>query len=141
MHSDNLSTLNSFVRHHHFKIEDLKVVADSLRPLDFMCKIDLRAAYFSVPIHQVHQKLLLFHFRNVTYQFKCRPFCLTSAPWVFTKMLKPLIVYVRRLGLRICIYLDDMLILNSQREGAMRDAMLMLHLLENLRFVVNMQNS
>lgn len=137
----NLSTLNSFVCHHHFKMEDLKVVADSLRPLDFMCKIDLRDAYFAIPIHPAHQKLLCFQFKNVTYQFKCLPFGLTSAPRVFTKVLKPLIVYVRRLGLRICIYLDDMLILNSQREGAMRDASLMLHLLENLGFVVNMDKS
>lgn len=131
----NLSTLNSFVRHHHFKMVDLKVVADSLRPLDF------RDAYFAVPIHPAHQKLLCFQFKNVTYQFKCLPFGLTSAPRVFTKVLKPLIVYVRRLGLRICIYLDDMLILNSQREGAMRDVSLMLHLLENLGFIVNMEKS
>ena len=82
------------------------MVADSLCPLNFMCKIDLRGAYFAVPIHQAHQKLYWFQFRNVTYQFKCLPFCLTPAPWVFTKMLKPLIVYVRRLGLRICIYLQ-----------------------------------
>lgn len=107
----NLSTLNSFACHHHFKMEDLKVVADSLRPLNFMCKIDLRDAYFAVPIHPAHQKLLCFQFKNVTYQFKCLPFGLTSAPRVFTKVLKPLIVYVRRLGLRICIHLDDMLIL------------------------------
>lgn len=81
------------------------MVADSLRPLDF------RDAYFAVPIHPAHQKLLCFQFKNVTYQFKCLPFGLTSAPRVFTKVLKPLIVYVRRLGLRICIHLDDMLIL------------------------------
>jgi len=73
----NLSTLNSFVRHQHFKMEDLKVVADSLRPLDFMCKINLRDAYFAVPIHPAHQKLLCFQFKNVTYQFKCLPFGLT----------------------------------------------------------------
>ena len=137
----NLSKLNSFVCYHHFKMEDLKVVADILRPFDFMCKIDLKDAYFAVPIHLAHQKLLCFQFKNVTYQFKCLPFGLTSAPRVFTKVLKPLVAYVRRLGLRICIYIDDMLILNSQREGAIRDASLMIYLLENLGFVVNMDKS
>ena len=63
----NLSTLNSFVRYHHFKMEDLKVVADVLRPQDFMCKIDLKDPYFAVPIHPEHQKLLSFQFQNVTY--------------------------------------------------------------------------
>lgn len=105
----NLSSLNSFVRHHHFKMEDLKVVADIL---------DLEDAYFAIPIHPEHQKLLCSEFQNVTYQFKCLPFGLTSAPRVLTKLLKPLVAFVRRLGLRICIYIDDLLILNSQREGA-----------------------
>ena len=35
----NLSTLNSLVCYHHFKMEDLKVVADILHPQDFICKI------------------------------------------------------------------------------------------------------
>ena len=38
-------------------------------------------------------------------------------------------------------YIDDMPILNSRREGALRDASLMIHLLENLGFVVNMEKS
>ena len=137
----NLSSLNSFVHHHHFTMEDLKVVADILRPQDFMCKIDLKDTYFAVPIHPKHQRLLCFQFQNVTYQFKCLPFGLTSAPRVFTKALKPLVAFARRLGLRICIYIDDMLILNSQREGALRDASLMIHMLENLGFTVNMEKS
>jgi len=37
--------------------------------------------------------------------------------------------------------IDDMLILNSRREGALRDASLMIHQLENLGFIVNMEKS
>ena len=55
----NLSTLNIFVPHHHFKVEDLKVVAGILRPFDFMCKIDLKDAYFAVPIHPAPKGSLL----------------------------------------------------------------------------------
>ena len=137
----NLSSLNSFVRHHHFEMEDLKLVADILRPQDIMCNIDLKDAYFAVSIHPEHQKLLCFKFQNVTYHFKCLPFGLTSAPRVFTKVLKSLVAFVRRLGRRICIYIDDMLILNSPREGALRAASLMIHLLETLGFTVNMEKS
>lgn len=81
----------------------MEVVADILRPQDFMCKIDLKDAYFAVPIHPEHQKLLSFQFQNVTYQFKCLSLGLTSAPRIFTKVLKPLVAFLRRLGLRICI--------------------------------------
>jgi len=97
--------------HPHFKMEDLKVVADILCPEDFMCKIDLKDVYFAVPIHPEHQKLHCFQFKNVTYRFKCLPLGLTSAPRVFTKVLKPLVAFVRRLGLRICIYIDNIFFL------------------------------
>jgi hypothetical protein len=51
----NLSVLNSFIHYHHFKMEDLKVAADILRPHDFMRKIDLKDAYFAVAIHPQYQ--------------------------------------------------------------------------------------
>ena len=32
-------------------MEDLKTVSDLLRPWDFKCKLDLRDAYFTIPLH------------------------------------------------------------------------------------------
>ncbi|PFX12724.1 hypothetical protein AWC38_SpisGene23265 [Stylophora pistillata] len=117
-----LSSLNSFVHHHHFKMEDLKVVADILCPQDVMSKIDLKDAYFAVPIDLEHQKLLCFQFQNVTYQFKCLPFSLTSAPRVFTKVLKPLVAFeMEFLGvlvssIHMSFSLPDSKVVNLQNE-------------------------
>ena len=47
------------------------------------------------------------------YQFKTLPFGLTSAPYVFTKLLRPIASLLRQQGLRIVIYLDDMLLMAS----------------------------
>ena len=44
------------------------------------------------------------------YQFNCLPFGLSSAPWVFTKTLKPVIALLREMGVRIIVYIDDVLI-------------------------------
>ena len=41
------------------------------------------------------------------YQFNCLPFSLSSAPWVFTKTLKPVIALLRELGVRLIAYIDD----------------------------------
>ena len=59
----NLSRFNNYVEHCHFKREDLKAVADLLRPGDFMCKLDLKDAYFSVPLHRRSQKFVRFQFK------------------------------------------------------------------------------
>ena len=73
--------------------------------------------------------------------FSLSPILPNLGPRVFTKILKPLMAYVRSMGIRICIYLDDMLILNAHREEAHRDASLMVYLLENLGFIVNREKS
>ena len=122
-------------------MEDLKAVADLLRPGDFMCKLDLKDAYFSVPLHRRSQKFIRFQFQGRTYQFTCLPFGLTSAPRIFTKILKPVTGILRKMGIRIIVYLDDMLIMNSTLEGARKDIMILKSILENLGFLINMEKS
>uniref|UniRef100_A0A1X7UDK2 Reverse transcriptase domain-containing protein n=1 Tax=Amphimedon queenslandica TaxID=400682 RepID=A0A1X7UDK2_AMPQE len=51
--------------------------------------MDLKDAYFSIPIHREHQKFLNFTWRNTNNQFTWLQFGLASAPWVFTKTLRP----------------------------------------------------
>ena len=53
----NLKKLNKFVAYHHFKMESLKHVISMMRPNCFMASVDLRDAYYSVPIHQDHQNI------------------------------------------------------------------------------------
>ena len=88
-------------------MEGLEAVRKLIQPGDFMMKLDLQDAYFSVPIHNSHKKYLRFVFQGITYEFQCLPFGLSSAPRTFTKLLKPVIVLLRIQGIRIVIYLDN----------------------------------
>lgn len=56
----NLKTLNSFVEYQHFKMEDVRCIKDLLAKEEFMCKLDLKDAYLTVPVHPTHQQLLRF---------------------------------------------------------------------------------
>src|SRR5205823_5538304 len=51
-----------------------------------------------------------FDFLDKRYCFKCLPFGLTSSSRVFTKILKPLIKLIRAKGIRVVVYLNDLLI-------------------------------
>lgn len=75
------------------------------------------------------------------YQFRCLAFGLSSEPWIFTKILKPIVTFLRRQGLRLIIYLDDILILNSNAEGAGRDYLFAVSILENCGFFINLEKS
>ena len=80
-----------------------------VRPGDWLTKVDLEDAYFSVPIHHKYTQFLHFQFKGAIYEFRCLPFGLSSAPLIFTKTLMPVVALLRELGVRCVIYIDDML--------------------------------
>ena len=83
----NLSHLNEFVLQTLFKMETVASVLLSIREGDFLASIDLKGAYFQIPIHQSSRKLLRFLSEGTVYQFKALCFGLWTAPQVFTKVL------------------------------------------------------
>ena len=133
----NLKSLNKFIYTEHFKMEGIHILRDLLRAGDWMTKVDLKDAYFMVPIHKEDRAFLKFLFKEKVYQFKCLPFGLACAPWVFTKTLKPLAAQLRQLGMRLIVYIDDILILAESKELARDHFIGLVYLLENLGFVIS----
>ena len=137
----NLKALNQFVRSEHFKMEGLHLLPDLLQPGDWMVKMDLKAAYLQIPIHSNHQHLLQFIWEEKHYKFQCLPFGLTSAPCIFTKLLKPVVGFLRQIGLRLIVYLDDMLIMHVNKDQLEAMAPLVCNLFEALGLMVNTKKS
>lgn len=108
----DLRHVNKFVYKQKFKCEDIKTIIQLLNKDYFMFNFDLKSAYHHVEIFSEHRKYLTFAWDldNSTiryFQFCVLPFGLSSAPFVFTKLLKPLSQSWRRQGIPIAIYLDD----------------------------------
>ncbi len=68
------------------------------------------------------RRYLKFVVESQTYQFNCLPFSLSSAPWVFTKTLKPVAALMREMSVRMIVYIDDILIMAETRERAQEQA-------------------
>ena len=112
----NLKDLNTFVTFHHFKMDSIHTCSQIMRPHCYMASIDLRDAYFSVPIDKEHQKYLKFFWRGTLYQFTCLAQGLSSAPRLFMKLMKPVLSYLRELGHISSGYLDDSFLLGYSFE-------------------------
>ena len=100
----NLRGLNSFIRAEHFKMEGLYLFPYIIQSRDWTVRLELKDAYLEVPIQQTHQCLHQFQSEQKTYQFVCLPLGLTSAPWVFTKIMKPVVGALRQMGICLIIY-------------------------------------
>ena len=134
----NLKPLNRFVEEWSFKMEGLPVVRSLIQPNDYMMKLDLKDAYYSVPIHPDHRRFLRFVFNGKTFEFQCLPFGLRSAPRAFTRLMTPIIAHIRSLGIRIVIFLDDILILHQSPSVLQSIFKKIVTLLERLGFLINL---
>jgi len=82
----------------------------TLQPGTLLASLDLKEAYWHIPIHRRYRPYLAFSAGNQIYQFKVLPFGLNIAPRVFSKMLQPVQARLVKMGVQILMYLDDWLI-------------------------------
>ena len=122
-------------------MKDNETIKNLLSPDDFMVSIDLHNAFHSISLHTDSQHLVVFEFENCRYNFNAIPFGLTSAPRVFTKVLRPVISFLRNCGIKITSYLDDIFICGPSYDKVKSDLKFTLDLLINLGFSINWNKS
>ena len=94
-------------------MEGMHILKEFFLPRDLMCEIDLKSAYFKVSLHPKSRKYVRFLCSGSMYKFLCLCFGLGLAPLVFTKLIKIPISLLRKLSVRIVVYLTDMLLMSQ----------------------------
>ena len=78
---------------------------------DFMFSFDLKSGYHHLDIFSGHQQYLGFSFRfgsRIRYfSFTVLCFWISSGPYIFSKLLRPLVKHWRAQGIKIAVFLDD----------------------------------
>ena len=137
----SLSHLNEFIHHTRFKMETVASVLLSVREGDFLASLDLKDAYFQIPIHRSSRKLLRFTLEGTVYQFRALCFGLSTAPQVFTRVFTAVSAWAHSPGIRLLRYLDDWLILASSERETKQSVQSLLSLCHTLGIVINEKNS
>lgn len=137
----NLKRLNEYIIAPHFKLENWKTVVQLLSPGDFLASIDIQDAYLHIPIYPEDRRYLRFRFQGQLYQFRALPFGLASAPFIFTKCLKPALSYLRERGFLLVAFLDDFLIIAPSYEVCVHSVSETSNLLNSLGFLINKRKS
>ena len=137
----NLKDLNEHVTYEHFKMDTRQMAARLLTKDCFMASVDLKQAYFMVPIAEEHKKYLKFHWQGKLYQFTALPNGLACAPRLFTKLLKPIFATLQSEGYSCLGYIDDTILVGVSKKDCKAGVQRMIELFTELGFLINYDKS
>ena len=137
----NLKELNEFIVYKHFKMESFNNALCMVTPNCFMGTIDLKDAYYTVPICDSDRKFMRFIWRGQIWEYSCLAMGLSSAPRIFTKLLKPVLSELRSRGHQSVMYIDDCYVQAETFQECLENINETVITLENLGFVINREKS
>ena len=111
--------MNTFTRKEHFKMEILGTVKKTIMRRDWMTVLDIKDAYFHLPLSIETMKLFQFCWRGKICRFRCMSFGI-AAPRIFTKIMKLVLAQLQLGGLRIVSYSDNFLIFERSKQKVLQ---------------------
>lgn len=98
---------NGYIDDRRFKYESLMDLAPQLCPNDNLIGWDVRGAYHHVALRQGDQRHFCFLCLGRTFRCTTMPFGLKVAPFIWTKVCRPVVGKLREMGVRVIVYVDD----------------------------------
>ena len=118
-------------------MESFSTIVNMVKSNCFMASIDLKDAYYSVPIAAGHQKYVKFSWEGQLYKFVCFPNGLAFCPRKFTKLLKPVNSHLRHLGHISVSHIDDSYLQGDDYEDCANNVLDTAKLLDSLGFIIH----
>ena len=141
----DLRYLNSHVFKEYIRFDDLRSFESYLNKDSFLYKFDLKKGYHHIDICSEHQTYLGFSWvingELKYFVFTVLPFGLTSAPYIFTKVLCPILNLWHSRGIQISLFLDDGIGIEKCYEKAITNSNYVKSSLQQAGFVLNIEKS
>ncbi|XP_052103494.1 uncharacterized protein LOC127736976 [Mytilus californianus] len=132
--------LNPHLFKFRYKYEDTKIARDLFQKGDYLFSFDIRSAYHHLEISDIHRTFLGFAWNfdgNTRYfVFNVLPFGISTAGYIFTKVLREVVKHLRSEGKRIIMFLDDGLGGDSNFEKCIESSQMVKNKLEQLGFLI-----
>lgn len=122
-------------------MEDIRTALKLMINGCFMATLDLQDAYFLIPIDADSRKFLRFMWKKKLWEFVCLSFGLNTAPWLYTKITKPVVNFLREKGFASVVYLDDWLCLGKNIKECSKNIESTRQVLRSLEFLINENKS
>ena len=100
------------------KYEDTSVARNLFKDHEFLFTYDLQSAYHIISIFDIHRTYLGFSWRGLCYVFNVLCFGLSTAGFIFSKLMRCPVKYFRSQGHKVVMFLDDGMGGHAEREKA-----------------------
>ena len=136
----DLRQLNSLCSVPKFRNEDIRDAVKFVKPGDNFVSTDIKDGFFHVPVNIDYRDYLGFRWNNQFYRWKVLPFGLSCSPYYFNKIVRPIVSYLRSLGVRVSVFVDDF-ILAADASSITDCSDQLIHCLCDLGFKINIEKS
>ena len=103
----------------------------------WMASVDLKDAFFTIPINEAYQKYFMFEWLEKNYKFIAMLNGFSDAMRVFTKVSKPVYAYLRQQGYMSVIFVDDSYLQGDTKQECLQNIEATVSLLESLGFAIH----
>eukprot|EP01094_Clydonella_sp_ATCC50884_P019872 TRINITY_DN398_c0_g1_i1.p2 TRINITY_DN398_c0_g1~~TRINITY_DN398_c0_g1_i1.p2 ORF type:complete len:633 (-),score=104.69 TRINITY_DN398_c0_g1_i1:559-2457(-) len=134
----DLRYINKFQERKRFRQEGLDVVARLVRKKDWMASIDLKSGFNHAVMDPESRRYLGFFHAGRTYRYRVLPFGSSSSPWIFCRMVRPMVQLARERGIRLVAYVDDILVMAQTEEECRRHTAEVRRIFEEHGWVLNL---
>ena len=137
----NLKKLNENLEYIHFKMHGLQEILRLVERNCFMASLDIKDAYYSVPVEESFQKYLKFYWKGKLYKFCVLPNGLAPCPRWFTKLLKPPLAKLRERKHDLSAYIDDIYLQGRSESECTRNILDSIMMMRSLGFTIHAEKS
>ena len=137
----NMRPLSPYVLSPHFKMEGIRAVKEVIDQEDWAVRVDLKDAYLHCLLRRQDRTYVQYRFQGHVFQWRVLPFGYRDSPRVFQKLMLAAVRTLRESGVRIIVYLDDVLLLAKGETSCRRDRDRLLRRLVKLGLGINLTKS
>jgi hypothetical protein len=104
----NMRYVNKHLAKMVFAFEGLVNLADIAEKGDHLVSYNLKPACYHMGLIPMSRRFVGIKWKGVFYEYTCLAFGLSTGPWVFSKVMRELVMYWKRCGIKNLPYFDDL---------------------------------
>ena len=133
--------INQFLSPRPFRLDHLQNIFPYLRKGQWAAKIDLKDAYFHLPLGEELRPYVHLQVGSEIWEFQAACFGLSTLPQKFMSLMRTFEKIWRKRGIMCYIYLDDILVVGSTPQQVQKDLNFMVDTLVQSGMKINLKKS